>query len=89
MKCNCIEKTKERLKTRILEPDMNPPKGAKLNRVLCQNMALMLSAAECGLSIPFTAVWDTTSKSGEAKAKETTIRMIASHCPFCGKKTEE
>lgn len=86
--CNCIKELQDRLTAKMTsdEPDIDPrwkPKNGKLDHVQCQNMALMMLDFKSKLSVPFTAHW----KVGE-KRKETTIKVTASHCPFCGVEIE-
>lgn len=81
MKCNCIADDEKRLEQRVIEADMNPPKGKPLKRVHAANMAFILSCGESRLQIPFSCEWD-------GQKKETTVYITAPYCPMCGMKQE-
>lgn len=78
MNCTCIKDTEEKLKTRMIEPDMLPnSKCGYPTYIRPSNLVLMLKSGRCGLQIPFSVSW-----SGQKK--DTVVNIIASHCPFCG-----
>lgn len=81
--CDCIQKTAAQLRSKLLASadhfETFAPKGATgLERVDATNMALMFSSGRWALNIPFTVQWIGVKK-------ETSVPIIASHCPFCGK----
>jgi hypothetical protein len=85
--CKCIAETETQLREK-LDGDlakMKPAKDAKMKSLMPKNGAILWSTGRWILSIPFEATW--TLPNG--KQKETTVNMIASHCPFCGRPVGE
>lgn len=80
--CNCIQNTETELRAKLEGGDLSSivPKGGRLKSLAAHNAALMFATGEWTLSIPFEAVWEIDGK----KDRTTEVRMIASHCPFCG-----
>lgn len=87
MKCNCISETTERLKARVLQPDVSDlrPKKGELNDISPAHLMLSFKKGEWVLMIPFDATW----KMPNEKTKTTTVNVKASFCPFCGINLEE
>lgn len=85
--CKCIEETEVQLREKLADglSGIKPSKDASLQSLFAANSAFAFMAGKNILNIPFTATW--TMQSG--KTKETTINMIASHCPFCGESFDE
>lgn len=83
IKCTCIEDTEAQMREKIDAGGLNDliPKGGTLKSMRAKNMAFMFSSGDFSLNIPFEAEF--TFANGKTKTKD--IRMIASHCPFCGK----
>lgn len=80
--CKCIEETEPQFREKI-EGDLSsikPRKDAVLESFSPENYGLLLRTGKHRLSIAFTAHW----KLANGKTKDTTVNMIASHCPFCG-----
>jgi hypothetical protein len=86
MNCDCISETCEQIKPKVIEKEMKPPKGAQLLSVGCKNQVLTLGGGKGSikLDIPFRANWLLPN----GRTKETTVHVLASYCPLCGKAVE-
>ena len=83
--CKCIRKMEESLKARAADPEMRCklPKGCTVLSAHAKGWALT-SKSGWVFQIPFTV-----STVCKGKSKDVLVRVIASHCPFCGAKFEK
>ena len=86
--CKCIEETEGQLREKLASgelAELKPKNATDLRYLTAKNMALMWRTGRSQLNVPFEATW--TLANG--KTKDTTINMLASHCPFCGRPVGE
>lgn len=81
--CNCLRETGERLKEKLAPGEDHfkhfSPKGAtSVDSVHAENLVLAFTSGQWRLQIPYTVTWIGSKK------RQTSINIIASHCPFCG-----
>lgn len=87
--CNCLRETGERLKEKLAPGEDHlkhfAPKGATAaESVHAENMVLAFtSSGQWRLQIPYRVNWVGSKK------RQTSINIMASHCPFCGKQLPE
>lgn len=86
--CNCIHETGERLKEKLKPGEDHfkhfSPKGASsVESIHAENLVLAWTSGQWRLQIPYAVRW-----AGSKKPK-TSINIMASHCPFCGKAFQE
>lgn len=80
--CNCIREIKDRVKNEIVQLNTDY-KDLEITKVECENEVWIFTDNNkmvSGLSIPFIAEHQPVRRK-----KKTTINMIATYCPFCGK----
>ena len=80
MNCNCLDRVKEELKTKLPENNAKYA-GMKVISVQFEGEAFVYDGDKMvdGLSIPANI-----SHEPIGRKKMTAINVIASHCPFCG-----
>lgn len=90
--CECLKETAARLREKIGAGDLSelsPKNGSKLLFLMENNWVLIFRTGKTRLNIPFAATWKLPpDKAGKVKNKDTTINVLASHCPFCGEAVE-
>ena len=80
--CDCIKKEKEKLKNRI--KDFPEYANLDVDYISCDNAVLLLGPCHKGIAIPFTIYHKPVGKK-----KKTTVNIIATYCPWCGKRYVE
>ena len=87
MNCDCIADLEKRLTEKLKSGDdlaFGRPRGGKFKSVHCSAFVFRLTAGG-SLQIPFGITWE----YGIGGHKTTSLPVMASHCPFCGKPIDE
>lgn len=82
--CTCINDTGERLKEKLAPGTDHfkhfSPRGAtEVESIHAENLVLAWISGQWRLQVPYHVNWK------DSKKRQTSINIMASHCPFCGK----